>query len=47
MTQGKLYPWLDDEYRPMPPMFQRRDPKQVARERAEILRAQIEQQREA
>lgn len=45
MTQGKLYPWLEDEHGPLPPMFERRDPQQVARERAEILRAQIEQRR--
>lgn len=41
--QGKLYPWLDEEYGPAPPHWMwQRDPKQVAREREEILQAQIE-----
>jgi hypothetical protein len=39
---GKLYPWVDEEYGPPPRVTRDRDPKQVARERAEILRAQID-----
>jgi hypothetical protein len=40
---GKLYPWIEEEYGPAPARWMwERDPRQVARERIEILRAQVQ-----
>lgn len=40
---GKVYPWVEEEYGPAPPhLWERRDPRQIERERAEIFRTQLE-----
>jgi hypothetical protein len=48
-AKGKVYPWIEDEYLPAAPVrpgfWEHRDPKVVARERAEIIQAQVEEWR--